>query len=112
MELFYDARYIDIRTGEKVSGGELFSGRRTRNINLNGPNFRFNRGEKLAKGQRRIRKMRYAHQPGDIVLCAGRKCIVNGIQNKGAYIKLADLAKPVKTDLVSPLYYGKGLRFG
>ncbi len=112
LELFYDARYIDIRTGEKASGGELFSGRRTRNKKLNGPNLRIFRGRKLSKGHRSIRKVRYLYQPGDTVLLARQKFSVKGIQNKGAYIKLADLAKPIKTDLVSPLYYGKGLRFG
>ncbi|KLU63086.1 hypothetical protein CEB3_c05060 [Peptococcaceae bacterium CEB3] len=103
LELFYDARYIDIRTGEKVSGGELFSGRRARNINLNGPNLRIYRGKKMSKGQRRIRKTRYAYQPCDTVLFNNQKYAVKGIQNKGVYIKLKDLAKPVKTELVSPL---------
>ncbi|MDI6919974.1 RNA-guided endonuclease IscB, partial [Clostridium botulinum] len=35
LEKFYDAKVIDIRTNTKVSGLELFNGRRTRNKNLN-----------------------------------------------------------------------------
>lgn len=111
LELFYDARYVDIRTGEKASGGELFSGRRTRNKNLNEPNLCIFRGQKLSKGRRSIRKMRYAYQPNDTVLFTGQKYAVKGIQNKGAYIKLATLKNPVKTASVSLLYYGKGLCF-
>jgi 5-methylcytosine-specific restriction endonuclease McrA len=48
MEQFYDAKYIDTRTGEKVSGSQLFSGRRTRNTNLNGENLRVYRGVKIS----------------------------------------------------------------
>lgn len=112
LELFYDAQYIDTRTSKKASGGELCSGRRTRNKNLNEPHLRTFRGRKLSKGRRSIRKMRYAYQPGDTVLFSGQKYPVKGIQNKGIYIKLANLDKPVKTELVIPLYYGKGLCFG
>lgn len=38
LEKFYDAKYIDIRTGDKVSSGYLNSGRTTRNRNLNTEN--------------------------------------------------------------------------
>jgi hypothetical protein len=34
---------------------------------------------------------------------------VKGIQNKGSYIKLAELSKPVKTETVKPYMFRKGL---
>ena len=34
---------------------------------------------------------------------------VKGVQNKGAYIKLENLAKPVKTSLVTPYEFRKGI---
>jgi len=33
---------------------------------------------------------------------------VQGIQNKGEYIKLMGMSKPVKTDLVKPYMFRKG----
>ena len=38
---FYDAKYIDARTGEKVSGQDLYSGRRTRNKKKMKKTFKF-----------------------------------------------------------------------
>ena len=58
LEQFYDAKYVDIRTGETKSGSILSSGRRTRNKNLCGENLRVYRGEKVSPGQRRIKKKR------------------------------------------------------
>ena len=110
MQKFYDAKYVDRRTGEKVSGQELNCGRRTRNKNLNTENLHKYRGEKVSPGRVSIRKQRYPYQPGDTVLYQGKKCNVKGIQNLGVYIKLAELKKPVKTSEVRALYYGKGLR--
>ena len=72
LEMFYDAKYIDVRTGEKVSGTELFSGRRTRNMNLTTENLHKYRGQKMSKGQRRIRKGKYFYQPNDLVKYEGR----------------------------------------
>lgn len=112
LEKFYDAKYRDIRTGQKEPGQTLFSGRRTRNKNLNGPNLRIYRGEKLSKGQRRIREVRYPFQPGDLVLFDSQKYRVQGSQNSGKYVKLKDMKKPVKAELLTPLAYGKGLCFG
>lgn len=110
LQKFYDAKYIDLRTGKEASGQELNCGRCTRNRELNGPNLRLYRGEKLAKGRVSIRKRRYPYQPGDTVLYNGRVCAVKGSQSYGAYVKLAEMTKPVRVDMLRPLYYGKGLR--
>lgn len=110
LQKFYDAKYIDIRTGKKVSGQELNCGRRTRNRNLNGPNLRIYRGQKLSKGRVQIRRKRYPFQPGDTVIYQGKKYTVKGTQNCGDYVRLAEFSKPVKTTMLKHLYYGKGLR--
>ncbi len=107
LEKFYDAVYIDLRTGEKAKGKELCSGRRTRNRNLNGENLRQYRARKLTKGQRRIRRQRYPLQPGDIVRYEDDKWRVKGTQSKGksvALIRIEDGKKkfpsPAKVDVL------------
>jgi hypothetical protein len=109
LEKFYDAKYIDSRTNQKVSGQDLFSGRRARNKNLNSENLHKYRKQKLSKGQRRIRTQRYFYQPKDLVKYENKIYTVKGIQNKGAYIKLENLSKPIKTELVVPYEFRKGI---
>ncbi len=109
LQKFYDAKYLDTRTGKKASGQELFCGRRTRNKTLNKENLRKYRGHKTNKGRVNIRRQRYKFQPKDIVLFQGKKYLVKGIQNYGLYIKLDGLAKPVKTSLVTPICWRKGI---
>lgn len=109
LEKFYDAKYVDIRTGKILSGQELFSGRRCRNKTLNSENLRKYRGHKHSKGRKSFRKQRYFYQPKDIVIYNRKQYIVKGIQNKGSYIKLEGLSKPVKTDLVKLYLFRKGI---
>jgi len=108
LEKFYDAKYIDIRTGEKVSGGDLNNGRRTRNKNLNSENLRQYRGIKLSKGQRRIRTKRYFYQPNDLVKYEGKVYSVRGTQNGGKYIALNGIKKVPKVELLVPYKFCKG----
>lgn len=111
LEKFYDAKIIDIRTGEKVSGGDLDCGRRTRNKNLNGENLRKYRGEKISKGRRQIRRQRYTIQPGDIVKFEGKIYRAIGIQNSGAYLKMTNGGKPIVKNVkyVRVLFHQKTL---
>jgi len=120
LQKFYDAKYIDIRIGEKVSGQTLNNGRRTRNKNLSDENLRIYRGQKVHKGRVSIRRQRYQFQPKDIVIYEKRKYQVKGIQNYGTYVKLKGLSsqdcgcryhrdKPVRTDKVIPFRWRKGL---
>lgn len=111
LEKFYDAKYIDIRTGEKVSASHLFCGRTTRNKNLNGENLKKYRGEKVSKGQRRIRKTRYPYQPGDLVRYDGQIYTVKGSQNSGKYVALKEIKKVPKAELLTPYRIRKGLSF-
>ena len=109
LQKFYDAKYIDIRTGKKESGQTLNNGRRTRNKNHNGENLRVYREQKVSKGRVSIRRQRYQFQPNDMVVFEKQKYRVKGVQNYGAYVKLDDLSKPVRTDMVTPLRWRKGL---
>lgn len=113
LEQFYDAKYIDTRTGNKESGSTLFSGRRTRNKNLNGKNLRVYRGQKVSKGQRRIKKYRYRYQPQDYVLFEGKVFEVVGMQNLGKGVKLKDYPgvanKVVSVNKVQSIRHRSGL---
>ncbi len=109
LQKFYDAKYLDRRTGHKVSGQELDSGHRTRNTALTDENLHLYRGRKVSKGRVSIRQQRYRYQPKDSVSYKGQRYHVKGMQNYGQYIKLAGLPKPVKTTLVQPGRWRKGL---
>lgn len=109
LEKFYDAKYRDSRTGKRVGGKDLSSGRNARNKQLSGENLRPYRGHKLSKGQRRIRKRRYTYQPNDIVMHEGQHRRVKGMQNLGVYVKLEGLKSPVRTDSVTSVRWRKGI---
>jgi hypothetical protein len=108
LEKFYDAKYIDIRTGKPATGQKLFNGRRIRNKNYSTENLRKFRGQRLSKGQRRIRAKRYFYQPKDMVVYEEQKYIVKGVQNRGSYVKLEGLPRPVRIELVRPYLFRKG----
>lgn len=65
---FYDAKYIDSRTGKKVSGKDLYNGRIKRNHKLDSENLHKYRGQKISNGRVSTRTKRYSIQPGDTVL--------------------------------------------
>ena len=108
LEKFYDAKYMDKRDGVVKTGKDLCSGRRVRNRNLNTENLRLHRGHKVSKGRRVIKTQRYGYQTKDLVKYNNSIYQVVGIQNKGVYIKLKGLDKPVKTILIEPYRYMKG----
>jgi len=77
---FYDAKYIDARTGKKVSGRELGSNRTSRSVPRDNPNnLRKFHGMKLIKGHVSVRKKHYGIHAGDVVLCKGMKRLVHAI---------------------------------
>jgi len=108
LQRFYDAKYVDTRTGQKASGQELNSGRRTRNKNLNGENLRVYRGPKVSKGRVSIRRRRYNYQPNDLVQYKSQVYRVQGMQSYGRYIKLDGLPKSVKTSEIFSVRWRKG----
>lgn len=108
LEKFYDAKYIDSRDCSIKSGSELSCGRTTRNKNKNSENLRVYRKSKKSKGRRAIRKQRYLYQPNDWIIYKNKKLKVQGVSNKGKYIKLRDIKKVVKITLVKPYKFSKG----
>lgn len=108
LEKFYDAKYIDIRDYSIKSGSELSCGRTTRNKNKNSENLRMYRKSKKSKGRRTIRKQRYFYQPNDWIIYENRKLKVQGVQNKGKYVKLRDIKKVVNITLIKPYKFSKG----
>ncbi len=108
LEKFYDAKYVDIRTGKKVSASELNCGRRTRNKNKNADDLKQFRGQKVSKGKRRIRTKRYFYQPNDLVRYDDKIYTVRGTQNNGKYIALKEIKKVPKVDLLTPYRFRKG----
>lgn len=69
---FIDARFVDRRSGEIVSGSELNCGRTTRNKDNNTENLRKYRGERKRKGYFAVREVRYKFQAGDLVKYRGK----------------------------------------
>ena len=95
LELFYDAKYIDLRDGKKKSGKELCSQKRTRSReNLPESLWKF-RARKVSKGRRSIRRQRHNIQIQDVVEYQNKIYKSLGIQNKGTYLKMTDGIKPI-----------------
>ncbi|MBA3530679.1 MAG: HNH endonuclease [Ardenticatenales bacterium] len=109
LQIWYDAKYIDTRTGEVVKAQVLNNGRRTRNRNLKGENLRRYRGAKISKGRRYIRRRRYPYQPGDLVRFERQVYRVQGMGGYGRNLKLAGRPKEVKATLVTPARRRKGI---
>ena len=109
LELFYDAKYIDSRTGEIARGKELNSGRITRNKSIHTENLRVFRKQRVGSGRRSIRRKRYFYQPGDLVKYNGKIDITVGTLGLGKYVKLKVLAKSVNPSLLQPYKFSKGL---
>ena len=100
IEKFYDAKYIDTRTGEKQSGQQLFNGRINRNHKKDTENLHKYRGKKVFAGKRTIRRERYKIQPHDIIWYQGRKYKTAGCHNNGTRAMIItgynSSGKPVK----------------
>jgi hypothetical protein len=113
LEYFYDAHYLDTRDKKDKPGAILFSGRRTRNKNLSGENYRQYRGHKLQKGKRQIRQKRYRYQPGDVVVFQGQRIAISGIQHFGTRVVLKNppegFPKSAATKKIQPGTWRKGI---
>ena len=76
---------------------------------MNSENLRKYRGEKISKGQRRIREGRSKYQPGDLVKYNGKIYTVRGSQNKGKNIALKEIKKVPNSKYIDPYMFRKGL---
>jgi len=108
LERFYDAKYIDTRTGKPEYASVLNNGRTTRNMNLNGENLKKYRGEKVGKGRRSIRRNHYFYQPNDLVKYEGKIYEVKGVVNRGNYVALKGIKKQPKVEQLKPYRFRKG----
>ena len=96
LETFFDAKYIDARTGKKASGKALFNGRISRNHKKNSENLHKYRQQKLSKGKRSIRKQHYKIQPGDVVIVNQKKQKSSGCHNKGTRVVVSGKSYSIK----------------
>ncbi len=88
LSIFYDAKYIDSRTGKKATGKGLYNGRINRNHNLDSENLHKYRSQKVSNGRVSTRTQRYKIQPGDIVLFEGQKYVSKGCHCYGNQVIL------------------------
>ena len=107
LEKFYDAKYIDGRTGKKASGQELFSGRSKRNRNLSGENLHRYRKRKVSSGKRVIRIRHYRIQPGTVLSFEGKRHTAKGIHCNGTRVILEN-GKSVSVSKVTIIKYSGG----
>lgn len=83
LQRFYDAVYVDMRTGKTVKASELGCNRTKRKVSRsNERNLRPYRGKKVKAGYNSIRKGRHSLQAGDIVQYKGRRCEVKTVRFK------------------------------
>lgn len=81
---FYDAKYIDVRDGEKKSGAVLSCGRTNRRESRRSDkNQRIYRGQKCSAGRAQIRKKHYPVSAGDAVVYKAMPRIVKGLHAGG-----------------------------
>lgn len=90
LEKFYDAKYIDLRDGEKKSGKELGSQKRIRSRENLPESLRKFRAHKISKGRRSIRRQRYSIRPKDVVEYQGKIYKVVGTHGRGKSLRLTD----------------------
>ena len=96
LERFYDAKYIDSRTGKKATGKELFNGRINRDHKRNSENLHPYRQRKVSKGRRSIRRQHYKIQPGDIVIVDHKKQQCSGCHCNGSRVMVNGKSYSVK----------------
>ena len=97
---FYDAKYIDLRTGEVKSGSELGCNRTNRSTPRNNQqNERIFRKCKTSKGRVSTRKGHYEIQPGDILIYRGKKYSAAGVHCNGVRVILETKQSIKITDL-------------
>ena len=107
---FYDAKYIDIRDGERRSGQELSCGRTNRSESRQSEKYmRPYRGQKVSKGRTAVRRQHYPVQPGDMVLYRGKKLTTTGMHCHGTRLILD--GKSVSVKKVRFLHFAGGYQF-
>lgn len=108
---FYDAKYVDNRTGQIKKGAEIGCNRTDRSVPRNNPNSeRIYRGRKVSNGKVTVRKHRYYFQPFDTVIYRGSITAVKGVHCNGARVMLEN-GKSVKLTDIQLIKHTGGWQF-
>jgi hypothetical protein len=109
LEKFYDAVYVDIRTGKRAKGAQIGCNRTKRRESRTGSkNERIYRGKCLSKGRRSIRRKRYPIQSGDRIIFENKKYTSGGCQHYGEYVTLRGRKNAPSVNKVVVLYHAGG----
>lgn len=104
LDKFYDAVYIDSRTGKRATGKELFNGRTNRDHTRDTENLHKYRAKKISKGRishtRKIVKLNV----GDIVSLNGEYLIVMGTHTSKNSSVNVEFLQPTKSGKKSCSY--------
>lgn len=86
---FYNAKYVDTRTGETVNASALGCGRTNRRETRNtDKNLRPYRGRQVRKGRVSVKRKRSPIPTGSLVRCEGRLYVTKGTHNLGTYVTM------------------------
>lgn len=109
LELFYDAKIIDIRAGKPAAGKDLGCERTNRREpRVSDKSLRKFRGQKINKGHRSIRRKRYSIRPGDLLLVNGRRCHAKGVHCNGSNVIIQETKKSISIKKVEVLTHVSG----
>lgn len=97
LEKFYDAIYIDSRTGKRASGLALFNGRISRNHKKDSENLHKYRQRKVKRGCRALRRKTVSLYPGDLVSLDGEILAVHSTHTKKTRSVNVQFMKPSKS---------------
>ena len=91
LEMFYDAKYIDIRDGKVKKASELGCNRTTRSMPRNNENnLRKYRGKQQSKGKRVFTLKRYDIRSGATVIYEGNVYVAKTVHCNGKRVMLAN----------------------
>lgn len=108
LQKFYDAVYIDTRTGQKAKGQELTSGRISRKHKKDHENLHPFRGRKVSKGRVTIWRSRTTLKPGSLVEFGGELLAVHGThKSRRTSKKTGKVAVSINVEFERPTQTGR-----
>lgn len=109
LELFYDAKIIDRRTGKTTAGKDLGCERTNRRESrISDKSLRKFRGQKIKNGSRSIRRKRYSIRPGDLLLVNGQRCHTQGVHSNGSRVIIRETCKSISISNVEVIKHVSG----
>lgn len=108
LQKFYDAVYIDTRTGQKAKGQELTNGRISRNRKKDHENLHPFRGRKVSKGRVTVQRFRTTLKPGSLVEFGGEVLAVHGThKSRRTSKKTGKVAISINVEFERPTQTGR-----